>query len=199
LVRYFVMDEPDPSDALIQPLAEQFRQDGLEIAPLIQRILTSNLFFSEHAIGRKVRSPIEMAIGMLRTLEATTDTNRLADNLNQLGQGILYPPNVKGWDGGRTWINSSTLLGRANLIRDVLVNKNSQFGGGDLNELLAARQISSPAALVDWLEKTYLAVPLPNEVRSQLSDGADGRDGEPNDRFTRVIHAMSTLPEFHIG
>ncbi len=199
LVRFFVMDEPDPPDQLIQPLAEQFRHEGLEIAPLVQRILASNLFFSEHAIARKVRSPIEMAIGMLRTLEATTDTNRLADNLNQLGQGVLYPPNVKGWDGGRTWINSSTLLGRANLIRDVLINENSRFGGGDLSELLVAHQISSPAGLVDWLEKTFLAVPLPDVVRSQLCDVAGRPDSEPNERFIRLIQAMSTLPEFHIG
>ena len=170
LVRFFVMDEPQPTDELIQPLAQQFRDNGLQIAPLVQRILTSNLFFSEHSVGRKVRSPIEMAIGMLRTLDAITDTNRLAERLNQLGHGVLYPPNVKGWDGGRTWINSSTLLGRANLIRDVLVHENSRFGGGDLNELLAERQIDTPETLVDWFEEMFLAVPLPNKVRSGLVD-----------------------------
>ena len=199
LVRFFVMDEPHPSDELIQPLAQQFRADDLQIAPLVQRILTSNLFFSEHAIGRKVRSPIEMAIGMLRTLEATTDTNRLAARLNQLGHGVLYPPNVKGWDGGRTWINSSTLLGRANLIRDVLVHENSRFGGGDLNELLAKHQIDSPETLVDWLEETFLAVPLPNTVRRGLVELASGNGGESSERYSRLIHAVSALPEFHIG
>ena len=42
---------------------------------------------------------------------ATTNTHQLAADLQQNGQGLFFPPNVKGWDGGRTWINSSTILG----------------------------------------------------------------------------------------
>ena len=56
----------------------------------------------------------------MRALEAQTNVKQLAQRLAQLGQEVFYPPNVKGWDGGRTWINSSTLLGRANLVRDVM-------------------------------------------------------------------------------
>ena len=27
-----------------------------------------------------------------------------------MGQELLHPPTVKGWDGGREWINDTTLL-----------------------------------------------------------------------------------------
>jgi hypothetical protein len=35
--------------------------------------------------------------------------------LRLLGQVPFYPPNVKGWDYGRAWINANTLLLRANI------------------------------------------------------------------------------------
>ncbi|MYF97030.1 MAG: DUF1800 domain-containing protein [Holophagales bacterium] len=38
----------------------------------------------------------------------------------RLGQQLLYPPNVAGWAGGRTWITPATLLERGNAMRSVL-------------------------------------------------------------------------------
>ena len=35
----------------------------------------------------------------------------------ELGQNILRPPSVKGWDGGTAWINSATLIRRSNTAR----------------------------------------------------------------------------------
>ncbi len=63
------------------PLAGELRAGDLEIGPLIAKILASNLFFSTHAIGRKVRSPVELGIGLLRAFRGTT-------NLEALGQRL---------------------------------------------------------------------------------------------------------------
>src|SRR5262249_11073821 len=32
----------------------------------------------------------------------------------QLGQDLFYPPNVGGWKGGRTWLSTQGIIGRAN-------------------------------------------------------------------------------------
>ena len=55
-----------PSEALIDPLARQLRESNLVVGPVLQTMLGSNLFFSRHAVGRKVRSPVELGIGLLR-------------------------------------------------------------------------------------------------------------------------------------
>ena len=102
LVKFFVMEEPQPTDDLLSPLAQELRDNDMQIAPVVKRILSSNLFFSNLSIGRKVRSPVEFAVGFLRSLEGSTNSYELAEQLNTLGQGLLYPPSVKGWDGGRT-------------------------------------------------------------------------------------------------
>src|SRR5213076_1290238 len=114
---FFVFDEPAAPDALVEPVAQELRKNDFEIGPVVKRILASNLLFSEHAIGRKVRAPVELAVGLLRSLDATNNLVMLAGAIAGLGQALFQPPNVKGWDGGRAWINSSSLLSRANVVR----------------------------------------------------------------------------------
>ena len=196
LVRYFVFDEPQPTRDLFNPLAEQFRANGLKIGPIITRILSSNLFFSEHAVARKVRSPIELAIGLLRSLGGTTNTVRLADNLTKLGHGLFYPPNVKGWDGGRAWINSSTLLGRANLVRDILNHESTKFAASSLESYVSSQQLGSPQSIVRWFSDLLLAVPPSPAIEAQLVKLLDNSPKE--NQLREVLHTISTLPEFQL-
>lgn len=195
---WLVCDEPAPPDALIEPLAVEFRNAGLNVRPLVARILGSRLFFSDVAAGRKVRSPVELAVGLLRTLDGSTDLNALALETAESGQSLFYPPNVKGWDGGRAWIDSSTLLGRANLVRRLLENPKTRFGGGRLADFAARHVPDDPAAQVDWLATLLLAVPpspaLAERLRAIAADGPSGRDR----RLKTLLHAMSTLPEFQL-
>lgn len=196
LVRYFVFDEPRPTQELLKPLADQFRSNGLKIGPVVTRILGSNLFFSEHAWARKVRSPIELAIGFLRALEGTTNTVRLADNLTKLGHGLFYPPNVKGWDGGRAWINSSTLLGRANLVLDILNHESTKFATGSLENYVQSQKLNSPQSIVRWFSDLLLAVSLTDDIEMQLAKLLSSSPKE--NQLREVLHTISTLPEFQL-
>ena len=199
LIRFFMFDEPAATPELIAPLARLFRESDLQVAPVIERLLGSNLFFSEHSIARRLRSPIELLIGLLRSLEATTNLNLVADGLHELGHSVFYPPNVKGWDGGRTWINTSTLLGRANLIGSVLHSDKTRFAGGDLAALAAQNNATQPEALLDWLERLLVAVPLPTAARQSLLESASSSAASQNDRLATVLHTLSALPVFQLA
>lgn len=198
LIRYFVFDEPTASDELVEPLAEELREHDWNIGHVVKRILTSQLFYSQHAIGRKVRSPVDLVVGLLRSLEGSGNAHQIGDDLNQLGQGLFYPPNVKGWDGGRTWINSSTLLGRANVIGRVIRDDKTRFAGGNLKEYFDGIDATSSSAIVDKLFALTLAVPPPDAVREQLIDVIDRPGGDRSERIAEAIHALSTIPEFQL-
>ncbi|MCH5377352.1 MAG: DUF1800 domain-containing protein, partial [Planctomycetes bacterium] len=199
IVKFFVADEPQPTAELVAPLARQFRENGLQIGPVVQRILSSNYFFSDQIAGRKVRSPVEFTVGLLRALEGTTNYFELSRRLDDLGQRLFFPPNVKGWDGGRTWINSSTLLARANLVRDLLDREETRFAGGGLTDLCDKHELRRPAEVVDWLQSMLLAVSLSPDVRSalirELESGAEPRER----RLREVVYLMCTLPEFQLS
>jgi uncharacterized protein (DUF1800 family) len=202
LIRFFAFDEPPAPDALVEPIARELRDHGFQIDRSVRRILASNLFFSEHAVARKVRSPVELCVGLVRALGGTTNLVRLAQGCADLGQALFEPPNVKGWDGGRAWINSSTLLGRANLVGDVMGLPETRFDHSDGSLASVAQQAgaTSPEAAVDWLEELFLATPIPAAAREALVKLASSDDGgDRSHALAAVIHAMSALPEFQLS
>src|SRR5262249_6743171 len=81
------------------------------------------------ALGQKIKSPVEFSAGLVRMLEvprAGFSLLALAATCDRQGQVLFAPPNVKGWDGGKAWLNSSTLLQRGNWSSDVV------WGNADL-------------------------------------------------------------------
>ena len=199
LIHFYAFDEPAAPEHLVEPLAKLFRESDLQIAPVIERILASNLFYSPLAIGRKVRSPVELGIGMLRCLDGSANLERLARGLDEIGQAVFYPPNVKGWDGGRSWINTSTLLGRSNLIGELLQNEATRFDGQNLETLVKRHGVASPDRLINWLDDLLLAVPLSDSAKQKLIDLAEQTTGEPSRRIARLIQTLSTVPQFHLA
>lgn len=198
LVHEFVTDEPALPDALVAPLVERFRATGYDLADLVGTILSSRLMLEQPPRGAKVRSPIAFAVGWLRSLDGATSMPQLANDLEQMGQLLFYPPNVKGWPGGRAWINSSTLVARANLIaRWVDPNAGTRFGGTNLIEWTKRQGWRDADEIVDGFARRLLALPLPDAARSTLVQMVRERP-EPAAGASAVLHALSLLPESHL-
>jgi len=109
----------------------------------------------------------------------------------------LHADLQKGWDGGRTWINSSTLLGRANLIHDLLSNEKTRFGGTNLDEYLKQNATTMDQS-IERFEELLLAVPLRESVRDDLKDALKSDGGSVDQRLRTALHTMSLQPEFQL-
>ena len=110
IYRYFVNAEGGQEQ--IEWLAARFYQH-YDIEKLMTDIFTSDWFYDKKNIGTKIKSPVELIVGIRRMLPMQID-NEAAQLLLQrlLGQILFYPPNVAGWPGGKNWIDSSTLMMR---------------------------------------------------------------------------------------
>jgi len=119
LYGYFI-SETRPPAKLLEPLAERFRKSDYDIADLVKVMLGSRLFFSEHAYRKRVKWPIEYALGAARAaVPGRVPTADFSDPLAKMGQVLFAPPNVKGWRTGTDWLNSATLLARNNFAETV--------------------------------------------------------------------------------
>ncbi|MDA7977289.1 MAG: DUF1800 domain-containing protein [Pirellulales bacterium] len=197
--RAFISETDDPSPELIEALAAGYRKHNYNTGWLVERILSSNLFFSEHALGQRVKSPVEMAIGVMRGLNFSVNAFALADDLRAQGQAVFYPPNVKGWDGGREWINSAALLSRMNLIWAMVSGVDNRFKSPpDLAEIAAENGFTTPAEQVIWLTNLLLGGPLPADVQLRLTALAAENDNG-SQRLARVVQAIAARPEFHVA
>ncbi len=197
LFKFFVADEPPPSDALLQPLVEQFRQDNLQIAPVLRRMLASNLMFSEHVRNRKVRSPIEWMLGWLKSLDVSGNMQTLAEGLTQMGQSLYFPPNVKGWDGGRTWINSSTLVARANAVHRLIHDGNTRYDKKSLLEYAKDRQVDKPELWLDHLLEANLTTAVTQPQRDALLESVKSYPLEK--ALKEVTCRVATWPQTHLS
>jgi uncharacterized protein (DUF1800 family) len=200
LVRFYVSDELELDDAFLQPLANEIVKHDFSIAHALRTIFSSNLFYSDAAIGRKVRSPVEMAVGFLRATGAAVNFYQLSDQLEQIGQLPFYPPNVKGWDGGRRWINSSTLISRINLIDKLVHSGETKWKDGDLAQWLRRGSDSQDREKqLRWLLEQLIAVELPKETfQKLLKQSAQAKWDRPHE-VADLICIISTLPEFHLN
>ncbi len=106
-----------PHTKEVQRLAKLFRQNNYEIKPLMQAILTSPYFTDPSTRGTMIKSPIELIVGTLRSFQYDTfDSQTGIQYTRRLGQNLFDPPNVKGWIGGESWINTNTLLIRRGFL-----------------------------------------------------------------------------------
>lgn len=119
MYRFFVNDVPDPKH--VKDLGDHFYNENYEIKPLIQRMLSSEWFYNADNVGNKIKSPIEFLVGLNRSFYIRYGRPRVLLQLQRsLGQAVFYPPNVAGWPGGTSWIDSSSLLTRLKLPSTLL-------------------------------------------------------------------------------
>jgi uncharacterized protein (DUF1800 family) len=117
--RFFAYEEPDVS--LVDALATKFRQAHYQLKPLLRTIFTSEEFYSDRAKGALIKSPVQYLVQARRSLGVYAPEGRALTNIyRQLGQVPFYPPNVKGWDGGKSWINTGTLTYRYLIARALI-------------------------------------------------------------------------------
>ncbi len=101
----------------LDALADGLRVRNLDMGWAVETVLRSRIFFADENLGDRVLSPVEYVIGAARALELfepPCSTLMLAEWCGRLGQDLFYPPNVGGWPGGRSWLTTRSILGRAN-------------------------------------------------------------------------------------
>ncbi len=169
LWRAFVSDAPDPAGQA--KLAEMLRQSGGDLHQALSALLGSQEFYA--ARSSIIRSPVDFVVGALRAsgqsgLDEKTYLN-LSTTLARLGQDLLRPPTVKGWDGGREWINDGTLLLRMQVAAALSMGKQKSAASGNNAKaappsalaLLGTSTLPPALAKLGAAQRTYLMLVSP--------------------------------------
>ena len=155
LYRMFVSEVDAPSPELIAPLANAMRKANYDIKQTVATILRSKLFFDEKSRRRRIKSPVELAVGTIRALKIlkpTVSSDALNEATIRMGQSLYEPPSVAGWDGGPSWINTTTTLARSNFVLAILGKDGGLGGRVDPQRLAEKNGVSDTSAFfVDLL------------------------------------------------
>ncbi|MBS1518852.1 MAG: DUF1800 domain-containing protein [Bacteroidetes bacterium] len=111
IFKYFVNENSDKEK--IRELSEKFYDSEYDIYSLMKNIFTSDWFYDKENIGIKIKSPVEFLAGLIRIFKIEfSNPTALVAVQKILGQMLFNPPNVAGWPGGRSWIDTSSLMYR---------------------------------------------------------------------------------------
>ena len=107
----FLVNETVAPDDRVNWLGDRFFDSGYQIMRLLDDIVRSDWFYAPENVGNKIKSPIELWVGIRRALPLELDNPESQLVLQRaLGQTLFSPPNVAGWPGGKNWIDSSSLM-----------------------------------------------------------------------------------------
>jgi len=209
LFKYLAYDDIDPS--LSEALGQLLYTNRYELRPLLRTVLTSRAFYSPQALGVQIKSPVQLVVGTIRMLGLQMPpAQALASALNQMGQLPLMPPNVRGWPGGRMWINTSTLF--------IRYNTGVWLAGGEVPALTRLnRKGDAAGALPDSLARPSGFDPNTDGDAEAVVDGWLNRliqrpvgsdkkdvlvnvlaDGVNTDSVRKVVQLIVSMPEYQL-
>ncbi len=164
LLEYFAY--PDPETQFVDDMvaASGFDVD-FEITPLLRAIFVDDRFYASSAPApfgastkKSVKWPVDFVVSSLRLLGMRLKSKdqyvdspagrSVFDQLSDMGQLLLDPPSVFGWDWETGWISSATLLARSSFARD-LTSARGHGGTSFRPDRLMDLSLTNPGQIVD--------------------------------------------------
>lgn len=158
IYKFFVNDNPNEDH--VKELAAHFYNSKYDIASMMKKMFTSDWFYSPENVGTKIKSPAEFLVGLSREFYVTYNKPQVLIQLqSSLGQYLFNPPNVAGWPGGQSWIDSSSLMLRMRIPSLVLNDGEIDFSGKADPEdeaVIALSRVATTNANANSKPKSYV-------------------------------------------
>jgi len=214
IYKYFVNDTPD--EDIVKNLADYFYSTNYNIESLMRKIYTSDWFYDEKNIGGRIKSPIELLIGINRTFNVKYEDPDVPVYLQKLmGQELFEPPNVSGWPAGKNWIDSSSLMTRMKLPSVILnggiIDVTPKEDLAEMSEMMMAEEKikeriqQKVKTTADW---DILLSQLPKDIKidelagyflqPNLPDNIKTLISNVNDGIKMVILQLISTPEYQL-
>ena len=213
LYRFFVNDLPHgnsvESKSYIRLLSKVFKRKDWNIKPVLETIFLSQHFYDDVNANAIIKSPVQLIVQATRSLNPPNRkkmTNTLAIASDLMGQRLFAPPSVKGWDGGRTWINTSTMFMRQNTLLYLLTgqrpdSKAWEADGKPFDAMtLVQGHTSKSKNTITYLLSSLLNMDTPSRDRiSSLEDYMKTQQNViNNETVTGLLTLITAMPEYQL-
>ena len=212
ILKWFIYD--NPNEELVQYYGSYFKEVDFEIKPLLTKIFTEEFF--KPTAGSKIKNPLEYILQLIQELNLPVKNEKaIAFFIKEQGMDLFNQPNVKGWDGGNSWLTSQIFLQR-NTIVDALCN-GRPFGQRRLvkdDEMMeSTAQNKSITVQLNWNKNQnnkQIIAELGNRLLFQISENDqldfekilkydfDGTSEGSDNAVLRLFNFMAKLPEFQL-
>ena len=214
LYRFFINDGPGMPDAKVttvtKALAEELRKKQYEMKPVLRMLFRSQHFYDAANRGATIKSPVQLTVQTIRELGVPPrDLSTLNSATDLMGQSLFMPPNVKGWECGQTWINTSTFFVRQNLAVYLITGKRPDAFDWDeslahwntdlLEAAISSRTNGDASKEADALMDIVLAIDASTERRAQFKKYVQTLNGPlKGERLVAALCLVTAMPEYQL-
>ena len=93
---------------------------------ILRDLFKSKYFRNEQIINNRIKSPAELVVNAVRLSGGfeipSEEVYQATISSGLMGQPLLNPTSVEGWQGGEEWINTGSVVERINFAADFLGN-----------------------------------------------------------------------------
>lgn len=122
LLKYFATDSP--SESWIQKVAEHISNKAT-VGEVLQELFLSDEFYDEKLRLSLIKTPADYVAGILKCCKLTVSKGH-AQAMRRMGQELYSPPDVAGWRGGASWLNTNALLSRYQFAESIAKQLNGK-------------------------------------------------------------------------
>jgi uncharacterized protein (DUF1800 family) len=209
ILQWFIYD--NPNEKLVQYYGDYFRSVNYEFKPLLTKIFTEE--FDKMTAGSKIKNPLEFSVQLLHELQLpNVKSNLITLFLKQQSMDLFNQPNVKGWDGGKSWLTTQIYLQRTSVAdafcqgrRFIRDNDNQQMSDRiskiqDRETQLQWKKGNNKVIINELTDRLLFSVSheKQKDFEALLKYDFDANSPNSNQAVLRLFNAIIKEPEFQL-
>ncbi|HEY7172568.1 MAG TPA: DUF1800 domain-containing protein [Vicinamibacterales bacterium] len=197
LYRFFISETGTPDSGWIARTAQVYLQSGFDMRAVMREVLLSPEFWAPPAQFARFSWPVEFVIRALKDIGwVGFSVNDALGPLSNMGQNLYDPPDVAGWDLGRSWFSTGAMLARMNFASTAAANQRFNLATA------AAPYAHTPESLLSYVLDSLKTPPLDRAVAAELdgyltATGAwTGSTAQLQAKVPGLVHLIAGTAEY---
>ena len=201
LLQWFIED--NPSEEKVEYFGNYFRKVNFEIKPLLLKMFLEE--YTADKAGSKIKDPLRYILQI--KYELNLPNNKIENVLfflKQQGMDLFNQPNVKGWEGGNSWLSSQTYMQRNNVADLLCMGKWLRGKNREMIKkpslILKPKDSTNIGIIKSLTDNLVLSVSpeMQDDMESILKYDFDPNNPNAEEAVLRLFNYIIKTPEFQI-
>jgi len=197
LYRFFVSESGDVPASFLDRISSVYFRRRYDMKEVMRELLTSHEFNDRANIFTRFGWPVEFVVRSLKDIGWNGfSVNDALTPLANMGQNLFDPPDVAGWDLGRSWFSTGSMLARMNFASALAANQRFNLAAS------AKGNADSPETLLAFVLDALKTPAYDSDITTALlgylrSTGAwTGSTTQLQAKVPGLIHLVAGTPEY---
>jgi uncharacterized protein (DUF1800 family) len=201
LWRFFVSEFRAPDPGFVDRIASTYLQSGYNMRAVMRDVLLSSQFWDSSSYWARYSWPVEYVVRAMKDVGWNGfSVDSTLTPLSNMGQILFEPPDVSGWDAGKTWFSTGAMLARMNFASTLAANQKFNLATAVKNAGTGKTPDAMLSYFLDEVPTATLDGGVANELGNYLrATGAwTGADAQLQAKASGLVHLIVGSPEYQL-